>query len=345
MLGVGTPAWMANAENEPVGAPEASKVRQGGHSDGRTPAKPRRLKLDVGYLTHAEGSALASAGETRVLCAVSLEDRVPDFLRGSGRGWLTAEYSMLPRSTHTRGQREANRGKIKGRTHEIQRLIGRSLRAVLDLDKLGERTLYVDCDVLQADGGTRTTSINGAYVAVAQAIEALLMSGELTESPLREPVAAVSVGLVDGDVLVDLAYTEDSRAEVDANFVMTGSGGLVEVQGTAEGRTFERADLTNMLDGAWDAIRTFNATQAKALESWRKKEEAKRARVTERAAQKSSAKASAKKPSARKKSSAKASEKRAPAEKKSSAKKSAKKAAPRRKVASSKKRTSVRARK
>ena len=239
-----------------------------GHSDGRKAEKARRLKLDIGHLTHAEGSALAVAGETRVLCAVSLEDRVPDFLRGSGRGWLTAEYAMLPRSTHTRSQRESERGKIKGRTHEIQRLIGRSLRAVLDLDLLGERTLYVDCDVLQADGGTRTTSINGAYVAVAQAVQTLVASGELAKSPLREPVGAVSVGIVDGEVLVDLAYAEDSRAEVDANFVMTGSGGLVEVQGTAEGRTFARADLDRMLDGAWKAIEGFHRTQERALASW-----------------------------------------------------------------------------
>lgn len=272
MPGVVTAGRMPRAKKKQSKAAPASKVRQGGHSDGRVAGKPRRLKLDVGYLTHAEGSALATAGETRVLCAVSLEDRVPDFLKGSGRGWLTAEYSMLPRSTHTRGQREANKGKIKGRTHEIQRLIGRSLRAVLDLDLLGERTLYVDCDVLQADGGTRTTSINGAYVAVAQAIETLLSSGELKESPLREPVGAVSVGLVDGEVLVDLAYAEDSRAEVDANFVMTGSGGLVEVQGTAEGRTFEREDLTQMLDAAWTAISGYNTLQERALESWRKKQ-------------------------------------------------------------------------
>jgi len=255
---------------------QVSKVRRG-HSDGRAADKPRRLKLEVGYLTHAEGSCLATAGETRVLCAVSLEDRVPDFLKGKGRGWLTAEYSMLPRSTHTRGEREANRGKIKGRTHEIQRLIGRSLRAVLDLDLLGERTLYVDCDVLQADGGTRTTSINGAYAAVAQAVGELVASGELERSPLREPVGAVSVGLVDGEVLVDLAYAEDSRAEVDANFVMTGSGGLVEVQGTAEGRTFQREDLTRMLDGAWAAIEGYNRLQERALASYAKRRTAKKA--------------------------------------------------------------------
>ena len=183
---------------------------------------------------------------------------------------------MLPRSTHTRSAREANKGKIKGRTHEIQRLIGRSLRAVLDLNMLGERTLYVDCDVIQADGGTRTTSINGAYVAVAQAIETLMASGELKKSPLREPVGAISVGLVDGVVLTDLAYAEDSRAEVDANFVMTGSGGLVEVQGTAEGRTFERDDLNAMLDAAWNAIRGFNKIQERAVADWVKKNSAKK---------------------------------------------------------------------
>lgn len=218
-----------------------------------------------GYLDHAEGSCLVTAGATRVLCAVSLEDRVPDFLVGKGRGWLTAEYAMLPRSTHTRSQRESTRGKIGGRTHEIQRLIGRSLRAVVDLEKLGERTLTVDCDVLQADGGTRTTAINGAYVAVAQAVAKLVDAGTLAEMPLREPVAAISVGIVGRDLLVDLAYTEDSRAEVDANFVMTGSGGIVEVQGTAEGRTFERRDLNRMLDAAWNAIADINRLQAKAI--------------------------------------------------------------------------------
>ena len=200
-----------------------------------------------GYLDHAEGSCLVAAGATRVLCAVSLEDRVPDFLVGKGRGWLTAEYAMLPRSTHTRSQRESTRDKIGGRTHEIQRLIGRSLRAVVDLEKLGERTLTVDCDVLQADGGTRTTAINGAYVAVAQAVAKLADAGILAEMPLREPVAAISVGIVGRDLLVDLAYTEDSRAEVDANFVMTGSGGIVEIQGTAEKDPFSEAQLLELL--------------------------------------------------------------------------------------------------
>jgi ribonuclease PH len=226
--------------------------------------------LKVGFLRHAEGSALALAGDTQVLCAVSVEDRVPDFLRGTGRGWLTAEYAMLPRATHTRGQRESSRGRVSGRTHEIQRLIGRSLRAVVDLTKIGERTLYVDCDVLQADGGTRTTAINGAYVAVAQACDRLVASGQLAASPVKEPVGATSVGLVDGALLVDLEYSEDSRAEVDANFVMTGSGGLVEVQGTAEGRTFDRGDLSRMLDAAWETIRRIHGIQSRALDESRR---------------------------------------------------------------------------
>ena len=196
---------------------------------------------------------------------------MPDFLRGSGRGWLTAEYSMLPRATHTRSQREASRGRVSGRTHEIQRLIGRSLRAVVDLSRLGERTLFVDCDVLQADGGTRTAAINGAYVAVAQALDRLVQEGSLAESPLREPVAAISVGIVGGDVLVDLAYDEDSRAEVDANFVMTGSGGLVEVQGTAEGRTFAREQLGAMLDAAWGAIERIHKLQEDVLAAHRRR--------------------------------------------------------------------------
>ena len=234
-------------------------------ADGRAPLQARPMQIVPGFLDHAEGSALVTAGGTRVLCAVSLEDRVPDFLVGKGRGWLTAEYAMLPRATHTRSQRESTRGKIGGRTHEIQRLIGRSLRAVVDLEKLGERTLTVDCDVLQADGGTRTTAINGAYVAVAQALAKLVADGVLLELPLREPVAAISVGIVGRELLVDLAYTEDSRAEVDANFVMTGSGGIVEVQGTAEGRTFERRDLNRMLDAAWRAIEEINRLQAKTL--------------------------------------------------------------------------------
>ena len=248
------------------GKPSSGEPRR---SDGRRPQDLRPLAIEPGYLQHAEGSALITAGLTRVLCAVSVEERVPDFLKGSGRGWLTAEYAMLPRATHTRSQRESSRGRISGRTHEIQRLIGRSLRAVVDLTALGERTLNVDCDVLQADGGTRTTSINGAYVAVAQALAQLHASGRIATIPLREPVAAVSIGLLDGSLLVDLAYDEDSRADVDANFVMTGSGGLVEVQGTAEGRTFARRDLTRMLEAAWGAIERINQAQARAVKRWK----------------------------------------------------------------------------
>ena len=232
--------------------------------DGRNAQSIRPLVLEPGDLDHAEGSTLVSAGLTRVLCAVSVEESVPPFLKGAGRGWLTAEYSMLPRATHTRSEREARRGKVSGRTHEIQRLIGRSLRAVVDLDALGERTLHVDCDVLQADGGTRTAAINGAWVAVAQACAGLVRAGTLAASPVREPVGAISVGIVGGRVLVDLAYGEDSTAAVDANFVMTASGGLVEVQGTAEGEPFSRRELARMLDAAAAAIREINALQLKA---------------------------------------------------------------------------------
>ena len=190
---------------------------------------------------------------------------MPRFLEGKGTGWMTAEYSMLPRSTHTRSDRESQKGKIKGRTHEIQRLIGRSLRAVVDLDALGERTLTIDCDVLQADGGTRTTAINGAYVAVARAFDRMVRNGELESSPLHDTVGAISVGLVNGQLLVDLAYEEDSTAEVDANFVMTGSGGLVEVQGTAEGRTFSRRELNRMVDAAWNSIEQIKGQQLAAV--------------------------------------------------------------------------------
>ncbi|MFP6663501.1 MAG: ribonuclease PH [Deltaproteobacteria bacterium] len=239
-------------------------------ADGRDPLVARKIRIEPDYLDHAEGSCLISCGKTRVLCAVSVEERVPGFLEGKGKGWLTAEYAMLPRSTHTRNDRESQKGKIKGRTHEIQRLIGRSLRAVVDLEALGERTLTIDCDVIQADGGTRTTAINGAYVAVARALNAMVKDGTLPASPLREPVGAISVGLVDGQLLVDLAYGEDSRAEVDANFVMTGSGGIVEVQGTAEGRTFSRRELNRMVDAAWNSIEEIKAIQMAAIRKRRR---------------------------------------------------------------------------
>ncbi|MEO2169427.1 MAG: ribonuclease PH [bacterium] len=247
-----------------------SRSRKKTRADGRDPLAARPIRIEPDYLDHAEGSCLISCGKTRVLCAVSVEDRVPGFLEGKGKGWLTAEYSMLPRSTHTRNDRESQKGKIKGRTHEIQRLIGRSLRAVVDLEALGERTLTIDCDVIQADGGTRTTAINGAYVAVARALGSMVKDGTLPASPLREPVGAISVGLVDGQLLVDLAYGEDSRAEVDANFVMTGSGGIVEVQGTAEGRTFSRRELNRMVDAAWNSIEEIKAIQSAAIRKRRR---------------------------------------------------------------------------
>ncbi len=253
---------MAKSTAKRAGRPAGKTA---GRDDGREPGAIRPLLFEVGYLDHAEGSVLVSAGLTRVLCAVSVADSVPPFLKGSGRGWLTAEYSMLPRATHTRNERESQRGKISGRTHEIQRLIGRSLRAVVDLDAIGERTLHVDCDVLQADGGTRTAAINGAWVAVAQACEKLVRDGILPASPIAEPVGAISVGIVGRRVLVDLAYGEDSTAEVDANFVMTESGGLVEVQGTAEREPFSRRELARMLDAAATAIGEINTLQVAAV--------------------------------------------------------------------------------
>ena len=198
----------------------------------------------------AEGSVLFGMGETKVVCAASVEDRVPPFQRGSGKGWVTAEYGMLPRATNTRTQREGRTGKVQGRTLEIQRLIGRSLRAVVDLSRLGERTITVDCDVLQADGGTRTAAVNGAWIALWQACGRLAGSGAIPGNPVREPVAAVSVGVVGGRILVDLDYAEDSAAEVDMNVVMTGSGKMIEVQGTAEGEPFSREQLDRMLDAA-----------------------------------------------------------------------------------------------
>jgi ribonuclease PH len=207
----------------------------------------RPLDIRVGFLEHAEGSALITVGKTMVLCAVSVEDRQPAFLRGTSNGWITAEYSMLPRSTHTRSQRESVQGRIGGRTHEIQRLIGRSLRAVANLEVLGERTFTIDCDVLQADGGTRTASITGAYVALVHAMQRLVEDGTYSSLPLRCPVAATSVGIVDGRPLLDLCYEEDSRAEVDFNVVMTGEGRFVEVQGTAEHGTFDKESMDRLL--------------------------------------------------------------------------------------------------
>jgi len=241
-----------------------------GRSHGRGAGALRPVEFLRGYTRHAEGSVLVSFGHTRVLCTASVEDRVPGFLRGKGQGWLTAEYGMLPRSTNTRSERESVRGRQSGRTQEIQRLIGRSLRCVVDLDKLGERTLHIDCDVLQADGGTRTASITGAYVAVADALAWMRARAEPGAAiaqawPLRDAVAAVSVGMVDGRLLLDLDYPEDSQCDTDMNVVMTGSGTLVEVQGTAEGAAFTRAQLDAMLDLAGAGIAQLIAAQKAAL--------------------------------------------------------------------------------
>ena len=223
--------------------------------DGRAPDELRPLKVAVDYLQYAEGSVLIEAGATRVLCAASIEEGVPAFLEGRGQGWLTAEYSMLPRATKSRTKRESMVGRPSGRTQEIQRLIGRSLRAALDLKLLGERTLTVDCDVLQADGGTRTLSITGAYIAAHRACTALLKQGLLKGHPVQTAVAAISVGVIDNVPLLDLNYAEDSRAQVDFNVVMTGKGEFVEVQGTAEGRPFSREALDDLLHLAGQGIR------------------------------------------------------------------------------------------
>jgi ribonuclease PH len=228
----------------------------------------RPLDIRVGFLEHAEGSALISVGKTIVLCAVSVEDRQPGFLRGTSSGWITAEYAMLPRSTHTRSQRESVQGRIGGRTHEIQRLIGRSLRAVANLEVLGERTFTIDCDVLQADGGTRTASITGAYVALVQAMQRLVENGTYASLPLRCPVAATSVGVVDGRALLDLCYEEDSKAEVDFNVVMTGEHRFVEVQGTAEHGTFDKESMDRLLTLAEKGIDESFDAQRRVLEQY-----------------------------------------------------------------------------
>ncbi len=229
--------------------------------DGRAPDELRPIKVSVDYLNFAEGSVLIEAGGTRVLCAASIEEGVPPFLEGRGQGWLTAEYSMLPRATKTRTKRESAVGRPSGRTQEIQRLIGRSLRAALDLKLLGERTLTLDCDVLQADGGTRTLSITGAYIAAHRACTALLKQGLLKGHPVQTAVAAISVGIIDTVPLLDLNYAEDSRAQVDFNVVMTGKGEFVEVQGTAEGRPFSREALDGLLALADQGIRQLLAIQ------------------------------------------------------------------------------------
>lgn len=233
--------------------------------DGRAPDQLRPVRITRQWLDHAEGSVLVEFGRTRVLCAASVTEGVPRWRKGSGRGWVTAEYAMLPRSTHTRSDRESVRGKVGGRTHEISRLVGRSLRAVIDHKALGENTVVLDCDVLQADGGTRTAAITGAYVALADAVSYLRERGALTGEPLTGSLAAVSVGVVEGAAMLDLQYEEDVRAETDMNVVMTGDGHYVEVQGTAEGQPFDRALLDELLDLAATGCGELSRVQAQAL--------------------------------------------------------------------------------
>jgi len=230
-------------------------------ADGRAHDAMRAVRITRNYTMHAEGSVLVEFGNTKVLCTASVEEKVPSHKKGSGEGWVTAEYGMLPRATHTRSDREAARGKQTGRTQEIQRLIGRALRSVFDLKLLGERTIHLDCDVLQADGGTRTAAITGAFVAAQDAVNGLLDQGKLSVSPIRDHVAAISVGIVQGTPLLDLEYREDSACDTDMNVVMTGSGGFVEVQGTAEGAPFTHAEMQALLALADKGIRELVAQQ------------------------------------------------------------------------------------
>src|SRR3989440_10166371 len=235
-------------------------------SDNRAPDQLRPVNILPDYISTAEGSVLIEVGNTRVICTASVEETVPQFLRNSGKGWISGEYSMLPRSTLTRTPRESSRGRVSGRTHEIQRLIGRSLRGVTDLERLGERTITLDCDVIQADGGTRTASITGAFVALGLALERLVEAGTLSAAPIRDFVGAVSIGVVDGAVLLDLNYEEDSRAEVDLNFVMTGGRKIVEIQATAEQHPFDEAQLKRMMDIAGKGIESLIAKQRAILQ-------------------------------------------------------------------------------
>ena len=234
-------------------------------SGGRAADQLRAVRMTRAYTVHAEGSVLVEFGATKVLCTASIEEKVPAHKRGSGEGWVTAEYGMLPRATHTRSEREAARGKQSGRTQEIQRLIGRSMRAVVDLARLGERTIHLDCDVLQADGGTRTAAITGAFVAMQDAVAKLLAQGKLERSPVRDHVAAISVGMLRGNALLDLEYVEDSSCDTDMNVVMTGAGQFVEVQGTAEGAAFSRHEMDVLLGLAEKGIAELVLLQKQAL--------------------------------------------------------------------------------
>ena len=232
---------------------------------GRAPDQMRSIAIETNFTIHAEGSVLVSFGNTKVLVTASVEEKVPPFLRGKGQGWVTAEYGMLPRATHTRGSREAAKGKQSGRTQEIQRLIGRSLRAVVDMAKLGERQIVIDCDVIQADGGTRTASISGAWVALRLAVDKLIAAGSLTEDPIEDSVAAISCGIYQGTPVLDLDYDEDSVAEADGNFVLTGKGRIVEVQASAEGATYDEEGLLRLLRLARIGCGEIFAAQAKAV--------------------------------------------------------------------------------
>src|ERR1700710_425491 len=252
---------IASMTDSPLTSPAPSS-----RPSGRPPNQLSGVRITCYYTKHAEGSVLVEFGDTKVICTASIAEQVPAFLRDRGQGWLTAEYGMLPRATHTRSDREAARGKQTGRTQEIQRLIGRALRAVFDLEKLGSRTLHIDCDVIQADGGTRTASITGAFVAAHDAVAKLLASGKITESPINDFVAAISVGVYAGTPVLDLDYDEDSQCDTDMNLVMTGAGGFVEVQGTAEGVPFTRAEMTALMDLAQSGIETLIARQKIALE-------------------------------------------------------------------------------
>ena len=235
-------------------------------SDNRALDQLRPVKIVPDFITTAEGSALIEIGNTRVICTASIEESVPSFMRNSGKGWISSEYGMLPRATLTRSTRDVTKGRASGRTHEIQRLIGRSLRAVVDLSKLGERTIWIDCDVIQADGGTRTASITGAFVALGLALEKLVDAGTLTSVPVRDFVAAVSVGIVDGEVMLDLAYEEDSRADVDMNYVMTAGHKMVEVQATAEHSVFDEQQLAKMIAYARAGVDSLIAKQQAVLQ-------------------------------------------------------------------------------
>jgi len=247
-------------KNKGISKPKVLK-----RSDGRKPEDIRNVKVTRNYCKHALGSCLIEVGDTRVICAANMESKVPPHLKNTGTGWLTAEYGMLPSSTTTRMIRESSRGRPQGRTQEIQRLIGRSLRAGVSLEDVGERTIWIDCDVVQADGGTRTASTTGAYVALKDAMDTLVSQQIIARSPILEQVAAVSVGIVDGEIMLDLNYDEDSRADVDMNVVMTGSGNIIEVQGTAEGRAFSREQMIAMVNFAYKGILELMKIQNQAL--------------------------------------------------------------------------------